>query len=238
LHRFVWPILERSGDRVNIATDFTASEKILLAADHLDKQGRSPFTAETLIVASWRQFPETFGLRGYVDQHPDSNKVLSSIMGEKGLARRGWLIKMGKKEYSITREGRRVLARLLQQEEPAPDRTIRLPRERERFLTTLLESTALGKMEEGRKNELTSADAWRFWDISQSLRGEAVDDHLKRVERFLLELERDLADSDIELGGGRVVTAGDVRVLANVHRYMQDRFAQHLNLLRSRPERR
>jgi hypothetical protein len=223
---------------VSTVAEFTASEKILLAADHLDKQGRSPFTAETLIVASWRQFPETFGLKGYVDQHPDSNKVLSSIMGEKGLARRGWLIKMGKKEYAITREGRRVLARLLQQDEPAPARTIRLPRERERFLLNLLESSALSKMEEGRKNDLTSADAWRFWDITQNLRGDAVDDHLRRVERFLHDLERDLAESDIELGGGRVVTSGDLRVLANVHRYMQDRFAQHLNLLRSRPERR
>jgi DNA-binding PadR family transcriptional regulator len=216
--------------------DFTASEKILLAADQLEKQGRSPFTAETLIVAAWRQFPETFGLRGYVDLHPDSNKVLSSIMGEKGLARRGWLVKLAKKEYALTREGRRVLARLLQQEEPEPSRTIRLPREQERFLVSLLDSTALRKMEEGRKQELTSADAWRFWDITQNLRGEAVDQHLQRVERFLQSLERELAQADIELAGGRIITAGDLRVLANVHRYMLDRFAQHLKLLRSRPE--
>jgi hypothetical protein len=216
--------------------EFTASEKILLAADHLDRQGRAPFTAETLVVASWRQFPETFGLRGYVDQHPDSNKVLSSIMGEKGLARRGWLVKMGKKEYALTREGRRVVARLLQQEEPEPAKTVRLPRDKERLLVSLLDSTALRKVEEGRKNELSSADAWRFWDITQNLRGEAVDEHLRRVEHFLNELERETAQADLELAGGRVITAGDVRVLANVHRFMLDRFAQHLKLLRSRPE--
>jgi DNA-binding PadR family transcriptional regulator len=225
------------GTSVNaIAAEFTASEKILLAADHLDKQGRSPFTAETLIVTAWRQYPETFGLRGYIDQHPDSNKVLASLMGEKGLARRGWLVKMGKKEYALTREGRRILARLLQQEEPAPAKTIRLPRDKERLLVALLDSTALTKMEEGRKNELTSADAWRFWDITQNLRGEAVDEHLRRVEQLLQELEKDLAQTDVEMPGGRVVTAGDVRVLANVHRYMADRFAQHLNLLRNRPQ--
>jgi hypothetical protein len=222
----------------SLSTEFTASEKILLAADHLDKQGRSPFTAETLIVASWRQYPETFGLRGYVDQHPDSNKVLSSIMGEKGLARRGWLVKMGKKEYALTREGRRVLARLLQLEEPTPGKTMRLPKDKERLLVSLLDSTALRKMEEGRKNELTSADAWRFWDITQNLRGEAVDEHLRKVEQLLMELEHDLATADVELPGGRVVTAPDMRVLANVHRYMADRFAQHLNLLRSRSEKR
>ena len=95
---------------------------------------------------------------------------------------------------------------------------------------------AVRKMEEGRKQELTSADAWRFWDITQNLRGDAVDGHLGRVERFLQELERELAQSDVELSGGRIITAGDVRVLANVHRYMADRFARHLNLLRNRPE--
>ena len=71
--------------------EFTVPEKILLAADTLDKQGQSPFSAEALIVVSWQKFPKTFGLKGYADQYPDSNKILSSIMGEKGLARRGWL---------------------------------------------------------------------------------------------------------------------------------------------------
>ena len=77
--------------------EFTVPEKILLAADTLDKQGQSPFSAEALIVVSWQKFPKTFGLKGYADQYPDSNKILSSIMGEKGLARRGWLVKMGQK---------------------------------------------------------------------------------------------------------------------------------------------
>src|SRR5205807_468685 len=104
----------------NIA-EFTVPEKILLAADKLEKAGQSPFSAESLIVAAWQQSPRTFGLKGYADQYPDSNKVLSSIMGEKGLARRGWLVKMGQKLYALTREGRQVVRRVLQQEdEPAP----------------------------------------------------------------------------------------------------------------------
>ena len=48
-------------------------------------------------MAAWQKFPKTFGLKGYTDQYPDSNKILSSIMGEKGLAGRGWLVKMGQK---------------------------------------------------------------------------------------------------------------------------------------------
>src|SRR5436190_8584249 len=97
--------------------DFTVPEKILLAADNLEKQGQSPFAAEALVVAAWQRFPNTFGLKGYTDQYPDSNKVLSSLMGEKGLARRGWLVKMGSKLYALTREGRGVIRRVMMQEE-------------------------------------------------------------------------------------------------------------------------
>jgi hypothetical protein len=43
-----------------------------------------------------------------------------------------------------------------------------------------------------------------------------------------------LADVDAEASTGRVVTAGDIRVMTNIHRYMQDRFERHLNLLRKR----
>src|SRR5947199_1903329 len=100
--------------------DFTVPEKILLAADTLDQAGQSPFSAEALIVASWQKFPKTFGLKGYTEQHPDSNKVLSCIMGERGLARRGWLAKMGQKLYALTREGRQVVQRLKEGGEAPP----------------------------------------------------------------------------------------------------------------------
>src|SRR5262249_21700394 len=67
--------------RVNTVVECTVPEKILIAAHELEQHGQSPFSAEALIVASWQKFPRTFGLKGYADQHPDSNKVLSCIMG-------------------------------------------------------------------------------------------------------------------------------------------------------------
>ncbi|MCC6419776.1 MAG: hypothetical protein IT429_16200 [Gemmataceae bacterium] len=219
--------------------EFTVPEKILLAADHLEKDGQSPFSAEALIVAAWQKFPKAFGLKGYIDQYPDSNKVLSSIMGEKGLARRGWLVKMGQKLYSLTREGRHVVCRILRQEDgPAPLPTnVRLPRDQEKFLLGLLDSSAAVKFEENRKQELTFADACRFWGVTENMKGDVLDARLGQLEEGLATLERLLADADAELTGGRVVTAGDLRVLTNIHRYMEDRFGRHLNLLRSRSRR-
>src|SRR5213080_4767464 len=151
--------------------EFTVPEKILLAAESLDKQGQSPFSAEALIVASRQKFPKTFGLKGYAEQYPDSNKILSSIMGEKGLARRGWLVKMGQKMYALTREGRQVVRRvLLEEEEETPGANIKLSRDMERFVTGLLESSAAQKFEENRKAELTFADACRFWGVSENMK--------------------------------------------------------------------
>lgn len=215
--------------------DFTVPEKILLAADHLDRQGQSPFSAEALIVTSWQKFPKTFGLKGFAEQYPDSNKILSSIMGEKGLARRGWLVKMGQKMYALTREGRQVVRKVtLQEEEPQPSDLVRLGRDQERFLQALLDSTAVQKFEENRKTELTFADACRFWGITENMKGDALDGKIQQLASFLTEFDRLLADSDGQLSSGRVVSAGDVRVLTNIHRYMEDRFDRHLSLLRSR----
>jgi len=220
--------------------DFTVPEKILLAAENLEKQGQSPFTAEMLIVASWQRFSSTFGLKGFTEKYPDSNKILSSIMGEKGLARRGWLVKMGQKLYALTREGRNVIRRvMMEEEEDAPPGSVqRLSREHERFLKVLFDSSAVQKFEDNRKHELSFADACRFWSITENMKGELLDEKLEDMNTTLAELDRILADVDAEMSGGRVVTAGEIRVMTNIHRYMQDRFERHLNLLRSRTSKR
>jgi hypothetical protein len=220
--------------------DFTVPEKILLAAENLEKQGQSPFTAEMLIVASWQRFSSTFGLKGFTEKYPDSNKILSSIMGEKGLARRGWLVKMGQKLYALTREGRNVIRRvMMEEEEDAPAGSVqRMSREHERFLKVLFDSSAVQKFEDNRKHELSFADACRFWSITENMKGELLDQKLEDMDTTLAELDRILADVDAEMSGGRVVTAGEIRVMTNIHRYMQDRFERHLNLLRSRTSKR
>ncbi len=217
---------------------YTVSEKILLAAFELDANGESPFTAESLIVQSWKLYPRTFGLKGFAESYPDSNKVLTSIMGERGLARKGWLIKMGQKLYALTRDGKRMVARLKGEDEPELDKHITLPPEHDKFLLHLLSSSAYQKFESNQKNDLAFADACRFWDITQNLKGNALDEQLASVDRRFNELEQTLSQDDAELVGGKIVSAGDIRVLRNLHNYMQDRFESVLKLLRSRSSRR
>lgn len=222
---------------MNIA-DCTFPEKILLAANQLEQEGQSPFSAEALIVASWQKFPKTFGLKGYTELYPDSNKVLSSIMGEKGLARRGWLVKMGQKLYSLSREGRLVVHRILEGgEAPSPTSTNKLTREHDRLLLGLLNSPAVEKYLENRKQELTFADACRFWGITDTMHGEALDARMNRMRLQLADFERLVGMSGIDLSNGRNVSLDDIAQLNAVNEYLQERFARHLTLLRTRVER-
>lgn len=218
--------------------DCTVPEKILLAAHDLEAEGQSPFSAEALIVASWQKFPKTFGLKGYTDLYPDSNKVLSSIMGVKGLANRGWLTKMGQKLYTISREGRQAVQRIQAGNEPmAAQGPVRFARDQEKFLQRLFETTALEKFNEGRKSELTFGDACRFWEITDSMNAEAINGRLSKLRFQLTDLERLLDNTDAELSNGRSVSAGDIAHLLQVHQYLEERFSRHLNLLRTRAER-
>jgi hypothetical protein len=227
---------------VNTLAECTVPEKILLAAAQLEDSGQSPFSAEALIVTAWQKYPRSFGLKGFADQYPDSNKVLTSIMGEKGLARKGWLAKMGQKLYSLTREGRQVVRRLQQGEAAPPPAPVvpsnsggpSLTRDQEKFLQALFGGTAWHKYREGRKAELTFADACRFWGITDSMHGDALDGRIEQLRIDLTGIEVRIGSANAVLSDGRSVTAEEISTLLDTHEFLAGRFARHLNLLRSR----
>lgn len=226
------------GVEVNVLAECTVPEKILLAAFHLEELGQSPFSAEALIVASWQKYPRTFGLKGYDEQYPDSNKVLASIMGEKGLARRGWLVKMGQKLYALSHEGRRTVRRLLQGEEQPEtiksDRPVKLSKDQDKLLQGLFVSSAYEKLREGRQQELTFADACRFWGITESLSSDALDARLDHLRAALAEIERQVGLGSANLSDGHNITLDDITQLCDIHNHLLQRFGRHLTLLRNR----
>ena len=79
---------------------------------HWRKVVNLPFTAEQLIVKAWEMDKDLFGLQGYADQHPDSNRILTNIMGNKGLKGKGWIERVGEKQYRLTASGSRIALKL------------------------------------------------------------------------------------------------------------------------------
>ena len=217
------------------AAECTVPEKILLAALELEEQGQSPFSAEALIVAAWQKFPKTFGLKGYAELYPDSNKVLSSIMGVRGLAGRGWLSKMGQKLYVLTREGRQLVRRLLTDGSTPPvEEGVKVSRDQEKFLNGLWATPAVEKFNEGRKQEITFSEACGFWGVNEQMRGDTVKARLDAFSAELSGLERLLLIGEATLSNGRSMAIADLNKLDSVNSYLEERFSRHLNLLRSR----
>jgi hypothetical protein len=229
---------------VSVVGELTTSQKILLAASHLEEQGQSPFSAEALIVASWQESPRAFGLKGYADQFPDSNRVLSCIMGERGLAKRGWLVKMGQKLYQLSRKGKEEVRRVLAGEPEPPSRgedvkpsRFKIPRDQEKYLLSLFASTALQRHKQGLKQELTFSDACKFWNITENVFGEELSQRLDKATAALAEVEDLLEGGRVELSTGRSIAKEDLQPLAEIHAYLREKFSRHLTLLRSRSSR-
>tara|TARA_B110000858_G_scaffold132887_1_gene151167 strand:- start:47 stop:718 length:672 start_codon:yes stop_codon:yes gene_type:complete len=89
-------------------------QQILLVANDIPKE---EFSSEELIVACWKRYPDTFGLKGYEQDYPDSNSVSTSIMGSKGLINENLLKKISKKIYSVTVTGKQTVVKILKQTE-------------------------------------------------------------------------------------------------------------------------
>jgi hypothetical protein len=225
---------------VNTLVETTLPEKILLAAAQLEDAGQSPFSAEALIVAAWQANPRTFGLKGYADQYPDSNKVLSGLMGERGLTKRGLLAKMGQKLYALTREGKTAVRRLHEeatQTEPITGSRPLSP-EQETFLLTALGTIAVQKFRAGTRADITFPDACRYWNLTDGVSGDLLDRTLDQFRLLLREIESRVGFGQADLSSGQIITADEIEVLSDLDSYLDDRFTRHLILLRSRGNRR
>lgn len=66
---------------------------------------REPFTLAELAVTAWRASPAVFGLKGYADKFPDSNRVSAALSHVGGPVRKGLLEKVGPGLYRLTRAG-------------------------------------------------------------------------------------------------------------------------------------
>ena len=95
---------------MRVSHGLSVSDKLLLAAHGIGGDVRRTFTAEELVVAAWRRFPDVFGLAGHPDErglplYPDSNRVFAETMGCKPIRKKGYLVKTGAKTYRLTEAG-------------------------------------------------------------------------------------------------------------------------------------
>ena len=223
-----------------MTSHLTVVDKLLLAAQKLQRTSKA-FSAEDLVVTAWRMYPDTFGLSGYADQHPDSNRVFTKIMGSEGLRGKGWLRKVGVKQYRLTQKGLADAEALLQENGGLPQEVgflrAQLERATLRSLERLTEAGAGRKYLSGRREEITFADACSFWDISVRSNANTLVARLADTETVL---ESALAKSEqkgMKLPR-RNLSYEELEGLLRVHHEMQEEFEGEISIIRKRTDER
>ena len=219
-------------------------DKLLLAAFSLEQSGKSPFSAEDLVVRAWQASPETFGLRGHNDQagkplYPDSNRVFAEIMGAKPIRKRGFLVKVGTKVYQLTDTGRRRANELLRAPGGQKERKLSLSRELGTDLQRLFRSRAVRKVDDGRAQDLSFHDACMFWRITPQCSAIDLEGSLARVVEIVKTAGSALQGGDGQMKhGGPGMSLASMHLLERTHEELLQRFTSELATIRKRIDQR
>jgi len=217
------------------APDRTIAQQVLLAAAQLELQGQMPFSAESLIVASWQISAKAFGLKGFAELYPDSNRVLSVIMGERGLARQGLLDKVGVKLYTLSERGRKLVERLEAPDTGEPvekekkESKKKLTKDLEKFIERVTASLALTRYRTGVKSGITFRDACDFWGVADRTDVIAVQAASRRMPGQIAQIEQLFDGDKLQLSNGRRVSIQEVHTLSDLHVFLTDQFSRHLS---------
>jgi hypothetical protein len=212
-------------------TDVSRAEKLLMAVGSLASQGKSIFTAEDLVVEAWRLFQADFSLKGYAE-YPDSNLVLTHIMGKRApLIARGWIEKIGAKQYRLTDKG----AGDLEAANPGfaeVKSQMRVNRRLEDLLGPLLTSDAFQLWRQGRKEEITFYQFSRFAGLSAGGKWQKVVGRLEQVSPLLEEAAK-MAESGeaVRIYSGKrnhVFSPEDLADVVSMFHFLQKKFEQEM----------
>jgi len=220
----------------------TVVEKILLAAHALEEAGTSPFTAEALIVKAWELDKHLFGLQGYADKYPDSNRVLTNIMGSKGLKAKGWIERVGEKRYQLTATGSRMALRLVGSDAGSATRAGALGRKQVLVVQRMVNSPAFKKTTNAGPQGIIFRDACNFWGISSYSNASTLRNQFTDIREVLEELEKAISQSTtgvIVLPDMKVFLDKErVRAIRETHETLQTKFFNELQVIRGRAAKR
>ena len=176
------------------AIPLTLRAKILRAAIELADEAPT-FTVEALVVRSWKLYPETFALRGFEAEYPDSNRVASKLSGDGGLCAQEWLARVEPRTYSVTASGRREARRLGLVVTPKPALVapvVEAPRAAKGIsdvdvhaVNALARSKAASKFTRG--SPLLLADACAFWGAPHGADAFTAQSHVGGLLRRVVE---------------------------------------------------
>lgn len=161
----------------------TNAEKVLLATMRLcgGDSGRT-FTAEELAVAAWQDDKASFGLRGYENEYPDSNKLFKSIDSKGGLVAKGLIVKVGDRTFQLSAGG---IAAGSQLSPSDPDQQIKTDRKVAAEVNKLVSHAAFAEWIKDRERPTRFSVAGQFWGVAPGTPARVTRDRIANIEATL-----------------------------------------------------
>jgi len=136
-------------------------EKIIQAIFEISGGTTRICAYEDIVMQAWKMWPEEFGLRGYVHEHPDSSDLHKPLYGP--LKREG-LVYGSSKKFGLTERGLAAAERLHNDPEAAPADRGRLERAEKAEILRLADRPAVRIMPN--PEELLDTDLYDFYGVT------------------------------------------------------------------------
>ncbi len=208
-------------------------DKVLLAALRCcDGNTEQPFTAEQLIVTAWEMDRSAFGLRGFEDKFPDSNKLYTNTDGKDGLVAKGYFVKAGERMFRLSPAGLATATALSPEN---AEGQLKLERELASQVNKVVSHPVFQDWLKDQTKPSRFHGAGHFWGIAPGTPPRVVRDRLKQVEVTLkaaLNYMSQRGTSQLfEERGKPLCERQDIERCLEFHRTLMTRFERELKVL-------
>lgn len=218
-----------------VNTDLKA-QLLLSALECTAGDVRKTFTFEELLVKAWEKNPHSWGLRGFEEKHPDSERIHREVDSRggtgKGLVGLGLLEKVQTRVYRLTPKGLAEASRI------SPERSgfrEKAGRQLEEEISRILEHPCFQSWLQDPHKPQRFREAGSFWGIAPGTPEGAIKQRIQRVEDTLKAAQSFLAQRDVvEIATGRghlLFEAADIERCMEFQRTMKLRFAAEFKVL-------
>ena len=152
-------------------------EKILQAIFTVSGGTTCVCAYEDIVVQAWKMWPEEFGLRGYVHDHPDSSDLHKPLYGP--LKREG-LVRSSNKKFGLTERGLAAIERLQRGPQDGVRERGRLERNEKAEILRLADRPAIALLPN--PDGLLDTDLYDFYGVTVRTKPAEFAGRLKTVD--------------------------------------------------------
>jgi hypothetical protein len=195
---------------------------------------RKTFTAEEMLIRAWERNKSAWGLRGYEDEHPDSEKIFKELnsRGSSGLVGQGLLEQVTPLVFRLTPAGLAAASELNPEDIKVQEKASRVLQEE---IKAILEHPVFLAWLKDPSTPMSFHKAGHFWGIAPGTPPRVARERVAFIEVTLQAAERFLTERDVESiidGRGQdLFDRHDVQRCLEFQSAMKERFAKELHRL-------